>query len=306
MNRYQQEVADADRRYQLLVRTLSLAGAAVLFAIALWSAGVSPTQWWATAQRWWSHADAGKEFAGSIPIPQPLAVDAPTVSAASATRGSAAADSSITLRPGQLYLVATVPGSNKHEGMARIGTSRENPQTYSAGALLVNGARIAEIHRDHVLLEREGERVDLYLHTLAAQAGRPADPLIMVSDAVLTRPPPPMTREVLTDYLRPSPVFKDETLHGYQVYPGRKAGVFSQLGLRSGDVITAINDAPVLETSGAIEALKEITKGTSVVVSVERSGKSERLLLDGTLITSDLEQDKDSVGTRRSVDGVGA
>jgi general secretion pathway protein C len=191
--------------------------------------------------------------------------------------------------------MATTPGRNRHEGTAHIGTSRDNPQTYVAGALLVNGARIAEIHHDHVVLERDRGRVELYLHTLEAKTRHSVDGVLMAGGTPRAMPAPPISREVLTDYMRPSPVFQDDVVRGYQVYPGRKAGVFSQLGLRPGDVITSINDVPILDTASAIEALRTITNGTSVAVSVERNGKSEHLVLDGALITSDLERDNVSV-----------
>ena len=47
-------------------------------------------------------------------------------------------------------------------------------------------------------------------------------------------------------------------------------------------------------TASALDLLKEITNGTSIVVSVERNGKSARLVLDGTLITTDIERETNS------------
>jgi type II secretion system protein C len=127
----------------------------------------------------------------------------------------------------------------------------------------------------------------------------------MVGGAPPPTPAPPITREVLTDYMRPSPVFRDEELLGYQIYPGSKANVFSQLGLRPGDVITAINDAPIADVASGIESLKEITNGTSIVVRVERGGKAERLVLDSTLITKDLEGGNSSAVTTPPTDLAG-
>lgn len=286
MNRYQQEVAEIDRRHARFVRSLSFIGAASLVALALWSAGLLPANWWAAARGWFSHEGIPEQVVGSAPA---QSVTAPVPLAPNRSDTSP----SVPRGPQPLHLVATTLGRNKHEGTARIGTSRDNPQTYVAGALLANGSRIAEIHSDHVVLERGVKRVDLYLDNLADKR-RPADDLMMVGGPLPPVPVPQPTREVLTDYMRPSPVFREEALHGYQVYPGRKAGVFAQLGLRPGDVITSINDAPLLDTASAIELLKEITNGTSIVVSVERNGKATRLVLDGTLITTDIERETNS------------
>jgi type II secretion system protein C len=294
MNRYQQEVAEMDRRHARLIRSLSFIGAAGLVALALWSAGLPPANWW-----------TAKDFVEPVASAPAVAATPPAGTAAPSaalTQDGAGTQSSTSPRP--LYLVGTTPGRNKQEGTARIGTNRNNPQTYVAGALLSNGSRIAEIHRDHVLLERQGKRVELYLDGLAAKA-RPSDDMIMAGGPPPAVPTPPLTREVLTDYLRPSPVVDDDGVHGYQVYPGRKAGVFAQLGLQPGDVITSINDAPIVDTASAIEALREITNGTSIVVSVERKGKAERLVLDGALITTDLERDKSSTAATPAPDLAG-
>jgi type II secretion system protein C len=289
VNRYQQEVAEMDRRHARLIRSLSFIGAAGLVALALWSAGLPPADWWEAARARWSDKDSDEPLGGA-----PDAATRPTVTAspsAALKQDGAGTQSSTSPRP--LHLVGTTPGRNKQEGTARIGTNRDSPQTYVAGALLSNGSRIAEIHRDHVVLERDDKRVELYLDGLVAKA-RPADDMIMVGGPPRDVPTPPLTREVLTDYLRPSPVLDDDGVHGFQVYPGRKAGVFAQLGLQPGDVITSINDAPVVDTASALDALREITRGTSVVVNVERKGKAERLVLDSALITTDLEREQNS------------
>lgn len=291
MNRYQQEVLKMDRRHRQVVRSLSFAGIALLAAIGLWSVYPHVSYWWASAHQ----SSLRKEAIERIEPTTSLTASAPDSVRGDAvrirTRDGTGTDSSISAHPQPLYLIATAPGRNRHEGTARIGTSPDNPQTYVAGALLVNGARIAEIHHDHVVLERDRERRELYLRPLAANTQQPVDDLLTSGGTPRATAVPPVTREILTDYMRPSPVFADDVLSGYQVYPGRKAGVFSQLGLRPGDVITSINDAPILDTAIAIEVLKEITTGSIVVVSVERNNKTQRLMLDGTLIKKDLESE---------------
>ena len=71
-----------------------------------------------------------------------------------------------------LILVRTTPGRNAHEGLAQLGTSRENPQTYVAGALLLNGAQLAEIHADYVVLQRGKQSTRLYVSGGNHPAGR--------------------------------------------------------------------------------------------------------------------------------------
>jgi len=48
-----------------------------------------------------------------------------------------------------------------------LGVARENPQTYSTGALLANGARLTEVRANYVVLERAGHSARLYLEVVA-------------------------------------------------------------------------------------------------------------------------------------------
>jgi general secretion pathway protein C len=172
---------------------------------------------------------------------------------------------------------------------------------------LANGARIAEIYPDHVVLERDGKRVNLFVddkkngkgNELLAVGGQPQQ----VKPAVATY------RDVLTDYIRPSPVYDGQggsecwerrsssqcdgdRIKGYQVYPGQRSGVFSQLGLQSGDVILALNDQPFFDPQQAQLAFKQLTDGQAVVATVERKGKVERVSLDGRLIAADQDRSR--------------
>jgi general secretion pathway protein C len=164
--------------------------------------------------------------------------------------------------------------------------SRENPQIYGAGAVLANGAHIKEIHADRVVLERDGNSVTLYvdgnklnskeLNDLLIVGGKPAPKFVAAN-----------MREILTDYIRPSPVYDGDVIKGFEVYAGQRSGVFSQLGLQNGDVLLAINDMPFNDPQQAISMFKQLTDGMSVVASVERQGNVERISLDGALISED-------------------
>lgn len=90
--------------------------------------------------------------------------------------------------------------------------------------------------------------------------------------------------------LRPSAVYVDQTLHGYKVFPGKKGGVFSQLGLQAGDVITAIDGSPLIGRAETIQTLRQLTEGAAFTVTVERAGKQIQMALDGAVILSDREQ----------------
>jgi type II secretion system protein C len=297
LNRIEPQVAESVWRRRALVRVLSAIGAAVVATLALWSAGLPPDEWLSAVQQWRGNDDARLSEARG-PVATPATHDDTTAAPASksgdtATHGT---DSSLSATPLPLYLIATSPGRNKNEGTALIGTSLENPQTYAGGAILVNGARLAEVHKDHVLFTRGNSSAELYLYQRDPRADqrRSASDLLTVS----ATPAEPLVVEKvgegLTDYVRPSPVYDGEILRGYQVYPGSHAGVFAQLGLEPGDVVTSINDAPLNEPLQSMELFAQLMRGVAVVARVERKNVSRRVTLDGALISADQERSKEA------------
>lgn len=263
-------------------RGLTLLLAAIVVGTACWVSGVFELTWLKAERK--EHTEAARADRVGTNTQAAQASDA----APPAPVGN---DSSVSPVPLPLILTGTMPGRNAREGLAFLGVNENSPQTYAAGALLANGARITEIYVDRVVLERDGQRVDLYLHG----SGKTSEPRKLTDILTVggTSPAPPAKitqREVLTDYIRPSPVYDGQTLKGYQVYPGQQAGVFSQLGLQSGDIITSINGVPLNEPQMAIEQLKQLSQGYAVTATVLRQDKIETLSLDGGLIARDLRR----------------
>lgn len=176
-----------------------------------------------------------------------------------------------------------------------VGVARENPQTYAAGALLANGARLTEIHPKYVVLEREGHSTKLYLEGSGLTAGNAAasKSLLTVGGRSAPEPSATPTTEPLTDYLRPTPIYEGETLLGYQVYPGAKSGAFAQMGLQAGDVITRIDGAPLSDPAQATEALRGLLDGRAHPASLKRQGSAIEVSLDGSVISKDQDQQHD-------------
>lgn len=293
MNRYQLEFAELGRRQRIVTRALSFAGAGLLIVMALWSAGLPPGVWFRTVEKWIAQLRSDPvrppaSVSGIAPVEErPPAAIAPGVSSA-LTNGT---QSSISPTPLPLYLLSTSPGRNFQDGTAQIGTNTANPQTYMAGALLANGATLAEIHPDYVVLKRGERTAKLSIFKLADNvAGKVADDLLTIGGAQKSQSSPATHHEVLTDYLRPSPVYDGETLRGYEVYPGQRSGIFAQLGLQAGDVITALNDLPFVDPAQAMQMFQQLIDGSAVIASIERKNKSERITLDGALIAADRER----------------
>jgi type II secretion system protein C len=194
-------------------------------------------------------------------------------------------DSSISPEPLALTLVQVHLGRNATEGSAEIGVVRESPQTYQAGAILENGARLAEIHSDYVVLNKGTKLARLYLEN-AHPNGKLGDVTMLTVGGIKEAPPPAKvtSREIVTDYIRPSPVYDGDTLIGYQIYPGAKSGPFTQMGLQPGDLITEIDGAPLSDPAAAWEMFHQLADGSAVSATLKRKGGAQSITLDGSLI----------------------
>jgi general secretion pathway protein C len=164
---------------------------------------------------------------------------------------------------------------------------RESPQTYQAGAMLENGARLVEIHSDYVLMKNGAKEARLYLESAHSTAKIGDTAMLTVGGAQETPPPAKITsREILTDYIRPSPVYDGDTLVGFQVYPGMKSGPFTQMGLQAGDLITELEGTPLSDPAVAWDIFHQLAAGSAVAATVIRRDTPQSVSLDGSLIVS--------------------
>jgi type II secretion system protein C len=145
---------------------------------------------------------------------------------------------------------------------------------------------LVEIYSDYVVLQKDGRTARLYLSGRPVFGGSGDATLLVVGGASKPMTPARITsREALTDYVRPSPVYDGDSLLGYQVYCGAKAGPFTQLGLQPGDLITTIGGTPLNEVSAAWEVLRTLMDGAVLEAIVKRHGETVGITLDGSILT---------------------
>jgi hypothetical protein len=181
-------------------------------------------------------------------------------------------DSSMSPVPRRLILAAVHPGADITSGYADLGVSSLTPQRYAAGALLVNGAKLVEIHRDHVVIERRGERTDLYLDGTGEKVQADLRSKLVVVGGKKSDVAEVDSSEPLTQLFRISPVFDKDQVVGLHVFPGENQSWFRDTGLEEGDRITAIDGKSVSDAAQALVALRKISSGRVVSVSVTRAG----------------------------------
>jgi general secretion pathway protein C len=99
---------------------------------------------------------------------------------------------------------------------------------------------------------------------------------------------------LLSDIMRNQPVLMAGKLHGFRVYPGRNRQAFTRLGLRSGDLVIAINGTPLDDPSRGDEIFRTIGSASEARVTVMRNGQQQDLTLNMSQVAQEAEQAVDS------------
>lgn len=183
-----------------------------------------------------------------------------------------------------LALSAVFAGSDPRQGLAIIGESGQSAKVYATGAAIRAGTRLHEVYADRVILDNAGKLEALLLPKLsssnltASQAPEPASAAHQFADNLreLAQSNPAAFAEVV----RAQPVFAGGVQRGFRVYPGRNRQQFAQLGLRPGDLVTAINATPLDDPQRAREIFDTLSSSSQASLTVERNGQSQELTLN--------------------------
>ena len=72
---------------------------------------------------------------------------------------------------------------------------------------------------------------------------------------------------------------------GIRVYPGADARAFTRLGLEAGDLIVAINDAPLSDQANGDSFLRSLSGVPQASLTIERAGRTQNILIDLASLT---------------------
>ena len=90
---------------------------------------------------------------------------------------------------------------------------------------------------------------------------------------------------LISQVMRPQPVFAGGEMKGFRVYPGANRQAFSRMGLRAGDMVTAINGTPLNDKDRAQEIFGTLGSSTDARVTITRNGRQQELVLNIAQIT---------------------
>jgi hypothetical protein len=83
-------------------------------------------------------------------------------------------------------------------------------------------------------------------------------------------------------------------LRGFRAFPGRNRQIFSKLGLKSGDLVTAINGTPLDDPQRSQEVFNTIQTSDHVTVTVERGGQKQDITLNIAQVAAQASEDLES------------
>ncbi|HEY6984583.1 MAG TPA: type II secretion system protein N [Rhodanobacteraceae bacterium] len=202
-----------------------------------------------------------------------------------------------------MILRGTLADRDPAAGIAVIGDSERGELAFRAGEEIAPGAKLARVYPDHVVVLRDGAEETLKLTrdenlmpgnivraptnpsgrpgTAAAAAGTSASAGTL-GTATTTRAPADWQQTV--DRLRQNPgelarrvpiepVLDGNRLTGVRISAAADATLLGRIGLRAGDVVTAINGAPVNSIARGEQIVDSLRTASSARVTVMRDGK---------------------------------
>jgi general secretion pathway protein C len=195
-----------------------------------------------------------------------------------------------------LVLTGVIADDDPRTGLAILGESAAAAKVYAVGDNLPGGARLHSVYDDRVLLDRGGRLESLALPR-NVMAGMTSDTPPAVAAMPTTEPLADRMRRLITeepgvisDVMRPQPVFAQGKQRGYRVYPGRNRQAFMRLGLRPGDLVVSINGTPLDDPARGQEVFRTIGASSEAHVTVMRNGRQQDLTLNMSQLATEAEQ----------------
>jgi general secretion pathway protein C len=191
----------------------------------------------------------------------------------------------------RLTLRGLFAAQDPEQALAIVADPGGDEKAYRIGDPLPGGAELREIYADRVILSRAGRYETLRLPqedpidgVSREPTSRPAaggavseDPGALLQqhrETLRTNP------QSLISLVRPMPVQENGQLVGFRLLPGTEPGFLNQLGLRAGDIVTAINGLALDNPANGLQALQALQNATSVNLEIRRGQQNMTLNFD--------------------------
>jgi len=220
------------------------------------------------------------------------------------------------LSSANLVLAGTIATQDPKHGIAIISAGGPS-KVYSVGDN-VSGASLYSVYLDHVILDRGGTLETLILprqlpqDRSQASARRVGANQRTVAAVDNVRRMVQQDPGILDQVMRTVASYDNAAgkLRGFRAYPGRNRAIFNKLGLKPGDLVTAINGQPLDDPQHSQEVFNTIQTSDHVTVTLERGGQRQDISLNiadvANEATRDLEADPGSAAAAAAANGVPA
>jgi general secretion pathway protein C len=177
-------------------------------------------------------------------------------------------------------------------------------EPYGVGAQLPGGVKIHAIYADRVILDRGGslETLRLPQQDLGGGGSNNGNPGMAMQPRAMAPPTQSLGQlrqeimnnpQRLMQVVRTMPVMDHGKLSGYRIYPAGNPSIFNQLGLKAGDVVTAVNGIPLTDPAQSMRVLSTIKTSDQISVSLLRNGQMQTQVLQMPPPGLSREQDQD-------------
>lgn len=229
-------------------------------------------------------AAGGPAPATGAPVPA-VAASAPAPTASAPAGAVANADTGAVGALPSLNLYGTVARGDPTTGYALLGATQVTAALYGSGVEVAPGLVLQQIYANRVVLARNGVLLVLRIGGSSGSAGQGG-----LESAQSDDPPPPLASSA--DMLRAGGT-DNQDMPGIRVYPGRNRGAFARLGLHPGDLVIAINGAPVTGP-GAIDLQQMLKDLGHATVTVFRAGRLQQLAVQHAETAEGSDEDPDA------------
>jgi type II secretion system protein C len=206
--------------------------------------------------------------------------------------GSKAVDQAAPDSASALVLSGTFVWSDPKSGMAIVGTGNEPSSVYHVGSELPGGLILSEVFQDRIVVRRGIELETIRFPAWDAGSTVASQPLL----AQAAQQP----GALLGGFVRAVPITRGATMAGYVVYPADDTSGFSEMGLRGGDMIVAINGTRLDDPKVAPGLVATLAWASGVAVTVKRGGRERDLVLDATQVSQNAQQQRETLALASS------
>lgn len=188
-----------------------------------------------------------------------------------------------------LVLAGVVADADPQRGLALVGTSAADARVVRVGGALPSGGTLAQVHRDRILIDTgaglEAVLLPRQSAPVAAPAGTapaPTEPPASLGALIQQAP------DLIPGVIRPQMVVEGGRQLGFRAYPGPNRQAFDKLGLRPGDLVTAINGTPLSDPAVGKELFANLGSAAVARVTVSREGRNQDITLNLAQVQADL------------------